>query len=181
MNKTLAIVLAVTLALLLGTGCSTAPKTQSGKIEIQNDSDAAISKAKRIDPSMIEVFNSARGYAVFPAIGKGGMTVGGAYGKGVLYENDRAVGYCDLSQATVGWQLGGQSYTEIIFFETSGAVNSFKAGNFAFDAQASAVALKAGVGVSVPYRNGVAVYTMDEAGLMYEATIGGQKFSYQPK
>jgi lipid-binding SYLF domain-containing protein len=118
---------------------------------------------------------------VFPTVGKGAVGVGGAYGKGVLYENGTPVGYCDLSQASIGLQLGGQGYTEIIAFENQDALNRFKSGNFAFDAQATAVALKSGAGANAKYANGVAVFTMDEAGLMYEASIGGQKFSYQPK
>lgn len=166
---------------LISSGCSTAPKTQSGKSEIGNDAAAALSRAKRVDPVLSEVIQDAKGCAVFPSVGKGGIGFGGAYGKGVLYVDGSMVGYCDLSQATVGYQLGGQSYTEIICFETSSAVENFKQGNFALDAQASAVALKAGVGLSAPYRNGVAVYTLDESGLMYEASIGGQKFSYQDK
>jgi hypothetical protein len=107
--------------------------------------------------------------------------VGGAYGKGILYERGVAVGYCDLSQATVGAQLGGQAYTEIICFETQRDVNKFKEGKLQFDAQATAVAVKSGAGANLNYRDGVAVFTRDEAGLMAEAAIGGQKFTYQPK
>jgi lipid-binding SYLF domain-containing protein len=99
----------------------------------------------------------------------------------VLYERGVAVGYCDLSQATIGVQLGGQAYTEIICYENQQAVDTFKQGHFRFDAQATAVALKSGVGANAKFTNGVAVFTMDEAGLMYEASIGGQKFSYQAK
>jgi lipid-binding SYLF domain-containing protein len=152
-----------------------------GKSDIERDAATALAKAKTTDPSLATVFNQAAGYAVFPSVGKGGAGLGGAYGKGVLYEGGRAVGYCDLSQATIGLQLGGQAYTEIIAFETQSAVNTFKDGNFQFDAQATAVALKSGAGTNAKYTNGVAVFTMDEAGLMYEASVGGQKFSYQAK
>jgi lipid-binding SYLF domain-containing protein len=167
--------------LLFLTACATAPKTAEGKADIRSESDVALAKAQRQDPSLKLVLDDAAGYAVFPTVGKGAMGVGGAYGKGVLYSNGVAVGYCDLSQATVGFQLGGQSYSEIIAFETQDAVRNFKEGNFAFDAQATAVALKSGVGANAKYKNGVAVFTMDEAGLMYEAAIGGQKFSYQDR
>ena len=91
------------------------------------------------------------------------------------------MGYCDLSQASIGVQLGGQKYTEIICFETAQAVQNFKEGHFRFDAQATAVALKSGAGANAKYKDGVAVFTMDESGLMYEASVGGQKFSYQPR
>lgn len=169
------------MAMAMVVGCSTAPKTAEGKADIQSAADVALAKAQRTDPSLRSVFREAAGYAVFPSVGKGAVGVGGAYGKGVLYVNDRAVGYCDLSQASIGFQLGGQAYTEIIAFQTMQAVDKFKEGNFRFDAQATAVALKSGAGANAQYADGVAVFTMDEAGLMYEASIGGQKFSYQAK
>lgn len=161
--------------------CSTAPRSDEGKTEIEVNADRALAKAKAADPTLTTIFNKATGYAVFPSIGKGAIGVGGAYGKGVLYERGTIVGYCDLSQLTIGFQLGGQAYTEIIAFENQLTVDNFKEGRFQFDAQASAVALKSGVGANADFTNGVAVFTMDEAGLMYEASIGGQKFSYQAK
>jgi lipid-binding SYLF domain-containing protein len=166
-------------SLLALSACATAPATVEGKAEIEQDAAAALAKAKATDPSLASVFDAATGYAVFPSVGKGGIGVGGAYGKGVLYEDGRAVGYCDLSQASIGFQLGGQSYTEIIAFDNREAATAFKEGRFRFDAQATAVALKSGTGANAKYTNGVAVFTMDESGLMYEASVGGQKFSYQ--
>ena len=181
MNKSISIIVIASTLLLLGlAACRTAPSTAEGKADIVANADAALATAKRTDPSLTPVFNSAAGYAVFPTVGKGAAGVGGAYGKGVLYERGTPVGYCDLSQATIGFQLGGQSYTEIIAFETPDAVRRFKQGELEFDAQATAVALKSGAGANAQYRNGVAVFTMDEAGLMFEASVGGQKFSYQP-
>jgi len=166
---------------VLSTGCATAPATMEGKATIEREADVALAKAQKSDPSLVKIFDAAAGYAVFPAVGKGAVGVGGAYGKGVLYERGIAVGYCDLTQASIGLALGGQSYTEIICFETQQAVDTFKQGNFRFDAQATAVALKSGAGANAKFANGVAVFTMDEAGLMYEASVGGQKFSYQSK
>jgi lipid-binding SYLF domain-containing protein len=173
--------LASVIGVLTMTGCATAPPTAQGKTDIRDDAATALRKAQVDDPSLTPVLNAAAGYAVFPAIGKGGAIVGGAYGKGVLYQNGKVVGYCDLSQATIGAQLGGQSYTEIICFESAASVDRFREGKLRFDAQASAVALKSGAGANAKYRDGVAVFTMDEAGLMAEASIGGQQFSYQPK
>jgi lipid-binding SYLF domain-containing protein len=118
---------------------------------------------------------------VFPTVGKGAVGVGGAYGRGVLYEGGVVTGYCDLTQGSIGLQLGGQAYSQIIAFSTAEALTLFKTGNFAFDAQATAVALKSGAGANAKYSNGVAVFTMDESGLMFEASIGGQKFSYEAK
>ena len=168
------------VALALG-ACATAPVTVEGKADIEKEAGKTLTAAKAADPTLGTVLNSSAGYAVFPTVGKAAAGVGGAYGKGVLYEGGRAVGYCDLSQATVGMQLGGQTYSEIIAFETKNAVETFKEGNFRFAAQATAVALKSGAGANAKYKDGIAVFTMDEAGLMYEASVGGQKFSYQPK
>lgn len=183
--KTIRPLASVTVAVLLGLlaplACETAPKTAEGKLDIRQDAASAVAKAERNDPSLAALLNSSPGYAVFPSIGKGGAGIGGAYGRGVLYENGVEVGYCDLSQATIGLQLGGQAYTEIIVFETQNAVDTFKQGNLRFDAQATAVALRSGAGANAKFKNEVAVFTMDEAGLMAEAAIGGQKFSYEPR
>jgi len=167
---------AVTLAL---TACSTAPKSPEGKADIRMDSDVALANAEAMDSSLGSFCGDAYGIAVFPRVGKGAVGVGGAYGKGVLYQDGRMVGYCDLSQASIGFQLGAQKYTEILCFEDKESFNRFKTGKFTFNAQATAVALKSGAGANARYADGVSVFTMDESGLMFEAAIGGQKFSYQ--
>ena len=175
----------ITTTCLIGSlalaGCATAPRSEAGRADIRSESASALQKAQRNDPSLAQALRDAKGYAVFPTVGKGAAGIGGAYGKGTLYEGGAFAGYCDLSQATIGFQLGGQSYTEIIAFSTSDALTHFKTGNFAFDAQATAVAVKSGAGANARYSHGVAVFTMDEAGLMYEASIGGQKFSFQAR
>jgi lipid-binding SYLF domain-containing protein len=167
--------------LLALAACDTAPASPEGKAEMRRTSAEALAQAQRNDPSLVPIIQNAAGYAVFPSIGKGAIGVGGAYGKGDLYQNGAVVGYCDLSQGSIGFQLGGQAYSEIIVFQTRDALETFKNGNFRFDAQATAVALKSGAGANAKFARGVAVFTMDEAGLMYEASIGGQKFSYQPR
>jgi lipid-binding SYLF domain-containing protein len=169
------------VATLALTACSTAPKSAEGKADIRAEAATALSEAKSNDPTLAPVLRDAKGYAVFPTVSKGAAGIGGAYGRGVLYQGGAFVGYCDLSQGSIGLQLGGQAYTEIISFETSQALTNFKSGDFAFDAQATAVALKSGSGANASYSNGIAVFTMDERGLMYEASIGGQNFSYQAK
>ena len=173
--------LATLCALTLATGCTTAPKTEEGKENIESQAAKSLSRAQTEDPKFTNLLNSSAAYAVFPTITKGAAGVGGAYGKGVLYENGQVVGYCDMTQATVGAQLGGQDYTEIVVFKTPEAVDNFKKGHVKFDAQASAVALKHGGSENAKVNNGVAVFTFDEKGLMAEAAIGGQKFDYQPK
>jgi lipid-binding SYLF domain-containing protein len=162
------------------TGCSTTPTSGTKQAELTSSSQAAMQQAKKADPGLQTFFDTAAGYAVFPSVGKGAVGVGGAYGRGELYEGGKLVGYCTLTQASIGFALGGQKYTELIFFETKPAVDRFKSGNFAFSAQASAVALKSGVSANAKYADGVAVFTMGEAGLMYEASVGGQKFSFEP-
>ncbi len=175
------LVCAILVTMLTLTGCTTAPRTETDRTVLRVEADAALAKAQANDPTLKLPIQNALAYAVFPTVGKGAVGIGGAYGKGVLYEGGVITGYCDVSQGSIGFQLGGQSYTEIILFSTQDAVSRFKSGNFAFDAQASAVALKSGAGANAKYASGVAVFTMDEAGLMYEASIGGQKFSYIPK
>ena len=127
---------------------------------------------------MESILEDSYGYAVFPSIGKGGFGIGGAYGKGILYENGIPVGDAKMTQVSVGFQWGGQSYSELIVFEDKAALELFKSNRLELAAQASAIAVTAGVSADVPYTNGVAVYTLPKAGLMYEATVGGQKFKY---
>lgn len=170
----------VTATAMLLAGCSTAPSTAAKQEQLTAKTDSAVQAAKQADPGLQKFFDTAAGYAVFPSVGKGGVGVGGAYGRGELFEGGKRVGYCTLTQASIGLQLGGQAYAELVFFETKEAVDRFKSGNFAFAAQVSAVALKSGASANAKYANGVAVFTMGEQGLMYEASVGGQKFSYQP-
>ena len=165
---------------LLLAGCSTAPQSEAGQAQLTGKSENAIQMAKETDPGLQKFFGTAAGYAVFPSVGKGAVGVGGAYGRGELHVGGKLAGYCTLTQASIGLALGGQKYTEFIFFENQAALDRFKSGNFAFAAQVSAVALKSGVSANAKYEGGVAVFTMGEAGLMYEASVGGQKFSYQP-
>jgi lipid-binding SYLF domain-containing protein len=148
-----------------------------------------------------QFFDNAFGYAVFPNIGKGGIGIGGAYGKGRVYQGGAWVGECSLKQATIGFQLGGQAYRQIIFFEDAKSFDQFTSGNFEFGAEASAVAVTAGAsakantagssaGANVGttdvtnvgrYHKGMATFTIAKGGLMYEASLGGQKFSYKKR
>lgn len=146
-------------------------------------------------------FSSAYGYALFPTIGKAGFGIGGARGKGQVFIGDRAVGKTTMTQLTVGFQIGGQGFSQIIFFEDARAFREFSSGNFEFGAQASAVAITAGASAEATtsgtsasasggksdattagrsYHKGMKVFTIAKGGLMYEASVGGQKFSYEP-
>ena len=147
-------------------------------------------------------FKNSYGYAVFPTIGKGGIGIGGAYGEGRVYANGKHTGDASMVQLTIGFQLGGQAYSQIIFFKDKRAYDEFTGNNFEFGAQASAVAITAGASASAStaggtsagasggkndattkgsYHKGMAVFTVAKGGLMYEATLGGQKFKYTPR
>ncbi len=139
-----------------------------------------IAAFKKRDPGMKTFFNNAHGYAVFSTVGKGAMGIGGAYGKGRVYEKGRMIGTAQLTQVTYGFQLGGQAYSEIIFFQNPNAIDRFKSNRLEFSAQVSAVAVTAGASADAAYEHGVAVFTMAKGGLMYEAAIGGQTFTFHP-
>jgi lipid-binding SYLF domain-containing protein len=146
--------------------------------EVLNESEKTIEKFKESDPALERFFNKAYGYAVFPNVGKGGIGIGAAYGKGLVYEKGNVVGSTTLKQLSIGFQLGGQAYSEIIFFKSSRDLENFKSGNFELGATASAVAVKIGASADADYSDGVAIFTLPKGGLMYEATVAGQKFSY---
>lgn len=133
------------------------------------------------DPTMQRFFDSAVGYVIIPTVGKGGFGIGGARGKGVLYEGDNITANVTLTQLTIGLQWGGQAYSEFIFFEDDVALSDFKRGNYELGAQASAVAVTAGASVDANYSGGVAIFTQTKGGLMYEASVGGQKFKVEAK
>jgi len=141
----------------------------------------ALIKAKDKNSSMETWFDDAYAYAVFPKVGKGGIGIGGAYGKGLVIRGDKTVGKTSLSQVTIGFQLGGQVYAEYILFKDKTAFDHFTRGNFEMGAQVSAVAITAGISADANYDGGVKVFTLAEGGLMYEATIGGQKFKFHDK
>jgi lipid-binding SYLF domain-containing protein len=158
------------------------PVTPGGSDVVADPSDVAavIKKFKEKDPGMTKVFADAYGYAVFPTVGKGGIGLGAARGKGYVYQRGRLIGRTTLTQVTIGLQLGGQAYSEVVFFRDADALDNFKRGRLKLDAQASAVALTARASADLAYRKGVAIVTMAKGGLMYEASVGGQKFSYHP-
>jgi len=148
-----------------------------------------------------QFFKNAHAYALFPTIGKGGVGVGAAHGSGRVFRGGKAIGDTSMTQLSVGLQLGGQAFSQIIFFEDERALKEFTSGNFEFGAEASAVAITAAAGAQAStsgssagasggkndattvgkYYKGMATFTIAKGGLMYQATIGGQKFSYKPR
>jgi len=152
----------------------------AGTLHAQQDVAKAIAEFEKVDPGIEKFFATAHGYAVFPSVGKAGFGIGGARGKGYVYERGSLIGRSTLTQVTVGLQFGGQAYREVIFFKDKTALDDFTRGSFELSAQATAVALKSGVAANLAYNGGVAIVTMAKGGLMYEASVGGQKFSYKP-
>ncbi|HEX7903499.1 MAG TPA: YSC84-related protein [Chitinophagaceae bacterium] len=146
--------------------------------KIIKDSKEAKAAFIKSDELMKNLFEKAYGYVIFPNVGKGAIGVGGAAGNGTVFEKGTVVGTAKMKQVSVGFQFGGQAYREVIFFESKAGLDRFKENKFEFAAQASAVAVTAGASTNVKYRNGVMVFTQEKGGLMYEASIGGQKFSY---
>lgn len=144
--------------------------------DVSAKSAEAIKEFKHTNDKITKYFSSAYAYAVFPSIGKGGLGVGGATGNGTLYKGGSIVGDCRMSQVTIGFQAGGQAYSEVVFFKDAAAYNRFIGDKFEFAAQTSAVAVTAGASFDVDYRDGILVFTHAKGGLMYEASVGGQKF-----
>lgn len=147
--------------------------------ELQKEAKEALQEMIGKNQKLQSYVDNAYGYAVFPKITKAGLGIGGAAGSGVVYQSNQAIGSSKLKQASFGLQAGGQQYSEVIFFENKEAFDHFTNGNLKFDAQASAVAITAGASIDAAYKNGVAVFTYTIGGLMYEASIGGQHFTFK--
>ena len=162
------------------------------------DTIAVFNKSEAVQP----FFKNCYGYAVFPTVGKAGIGIGGSYGTGQVYQGGKVTGETSLIKATFGFQLGGQAFSQMIFFEDKRAYDEFTSGEFEFDASASAVAITAGVQAKAGtggatasatagpatgaqakagYHKGMVVFIHAKGGLMYEAAIGGQKFNFKPK
>jgi len=162
-------------------GCETAPRTEGDRLSLSADVDATLVRFEQADPSLRPLLNAAVGYAVFPDVGKAGFIVGGGYGKGEFFEGGVRTGYCDISQGSIGFQVGAQSYAEVVLFLKKSEVAAFKSGNYEFAANWSAVALAAGAASKADYAKGVIVLVEPRGGLMAEASVGGQKFSYRAR
>jgi len=165
-------------AALFFTGCSVAPEKAEGQAVLDAQVKEALAIFKEKDPSIDKFFEQSYGYAVLPKVGKGAFLVGGAYGKGEVYEKGQIVGYCDMSQATLGFSLGGEYFREIVFFRDRSDLDSFKTSEYTFSAQVTGVALTAGAAAKADYKSGMAVFITTDKGLMVDASLGGQKFNY---
>lgn len=160
--------------------CLTATLHADKKADLTEAAKDIMAEFKKADPGLEKFFQESAGYAIFPKVAKGGLGIGAAKGTGQLYEKGELIGQTSLTQVTIGLQLGGQVYAEVVFFETEKALKDFKEGKFEFSAQVSAVAAAEGASANAKYKLGVAVFTLARGGLMYEASVGGQKFKYKP-
>ena len=174
-----AMVLAVATGLLVG--CTTAPPTPEGRNALVENATRAMLDMNRVDPGVEPLARKGYGYALFPEVVKAGLGFGGGYGQGVVYEQGQHVGYADLTLGSVGAQIGGQTFSELIVFENKAAMDRFKLSPVDFTAGAAAMILQNGAAANASFIEGIAVVVRPITGAMAEATIGGQQFKYIPK
>ena len=170
--------LGVMSAIVACAACATAPKSTEDRQELANDAQAALQKMRNKDPSLNGLLAASAGYAIFPEIGKGGFIVGGAYGRGILYERGRPTGYVELNQGSIGAQIGAQTFTELIVFKDRWHVEKLKGGEFKLGGEASAVILKTGAAASTDFTQGVAVIVDPRGGAMAELSLSGQQINF---
>ena len=147
--------------------------------KIMDDANAAKNEILTADYGLDKFVTDSKGYVIFPNVGEGALIIGGASGNGVLYENGVPVGMADLKKIDIGLQAGGQTFTEVIFFETEEALNNFKEGNFELSAEAKAIGLEKGKTYKTNFSDGVMIFTKPKKGLMADLSIGGQKFDFE--
>lgn len=165
---------------LAAIACAGTPKTQSDRDNMYRQADSTVAAMTTKDPSLTPLLNSAAGYAVFPNIGKGGFIAGAAHGRGVLYEHGQPTGFVEMTQGSLGAQIGAQSFAELVVLRTPYDVQKLKTGNFSLGANASAVALTAGAGAAADTTRGVNVFIMPRGGVMAELSVSGQQITFSP-
>lgn len=165
------------IPMLFTAGILTAQETEKDN-KLITDSKEAKDAFIKSDGLMSNLFNNAYAYVIFPNVGKGAIGIGGAAGNGIVYQGGNAIARASMKQVSVGFQWGGQAYREVIFFENKETLDRFKQDKIEFSAQASAVAATKGASGNVKYADGVMIFTQEKGGLMYEASVGGQKFKY---
>ena len=170
-----AMVFSLTLA-----GCETAPPTVQDRDDLEAQVELTLDRFIDRDPGLERSIDDAYAYAVYPSIGKAGAGVGGAYGRGMVFRDDEFIGWTDVTQGTIGLQLGGQTYSQLVLLQDSAALGSLQRGGLRLAAGTSAVAARQGAAQQANYEDGVLVFTMTTGGLMFEAAIGGQTFGFTP-
>jgi lipid-binding SYLF domain-containing protein len=166
--------------LLIAAGCSTVPQKEESRTVLTAQVDEAIADFKITDPSIKKFFEDSYAYAIIPKVFKAAFWIGGAYGNGEVYEQDKMVGYCSLSQGSLGFSFGGEFFREIIFFRDKKDLDKFKTGDFTFSAQISGVILTAGAAAKTDYKDGMAVFILADFGVMVDASLAGQGLKFVP-
>ena len=169
-----------TLLLFLSSTIALADWNPTDKAEEEMAMKDTITRFLQADPTLQYFFDKAAGYAVFPDVGKGAFIAGVGYGRGWLYEGGKPIGKSSILQLSAGAQIGGQIYSELIFFRDTQLVNDFKFSRFELGAQISAVAVTSGAGRASTYTNGIAVFILPKGGIMAEASVSGQRFAFEP-
>ncbi len=162
------------------TGCDSAPKTRGGQLALQSAVKSAIAQSQETDSSLTTFYRDSYGYVVFPEVGTGAFIVGGSYGEGIVFQDDNMTGYANMTQGSIGLQVGGAQFSEMIFFKDKASYEKFIGGQWAPNANATATAISAGASATADYDHGVAVFTLDPKGLMASAAIGAQRFEFTP-
>jgi lipid-binding SYLF domain-containing protein len=170
----------VAAALLTCVAPASAKRQKKSDSEIQQQVEAIKKQWQEQDDSFNGALDKAYGYAIFPEVGKGGFIVGASHGEGAVYKKGKLIGHAKMTQTTVGAQVGGQTYAEVILFENKAALDRFKAGRFEGSAAATAIGGKKGAAVASKYKDGVAIMVLPLKGAMAEAAGGGQKFAFEP-
>jgi lipid-binding SYLF domain-containing protein len=148
--------------------------------ELKTDSEQAMEALQKADSSLKKLVDESAGYVIFPSVGRGGFIIGGERGKGLVYQNGKVIGEAKVTEINIGAQVGGESFSELILFQTSEALRDFKASNWEMSAKVNAVAAAEGAAKNAKFQQGVAVFTLSKGGLMVQATVGGQKFKFKP-
>ena len=161
--------------------CATAPKTAEGRRDLEARADATLHTMIQKDLGLRDVLNSAEGYVVFPEIGKGGVIVGAAYGRGVLYERGQKIGFVELNQGSIGAQLGAQTFAELIVFQDRNEMEKLTGGHFKLGAGISAIALTTGAAAAADFTAGTAVFVMPRGGLMVDVSVSGQQLNFRSR
>ncbi len=170
-----------TIALLaaLFAGCATAPATRAEKESLQTSARATLDEMIARNPAIQDTIRNTPGYAVFPSIGKGGVLVGGAHGQGILYEHGVPTGYVSVEQASIGAQLGGETFAELLVLRTPEQITDIKAGRFTAGANLGVVVLKESASTQTNFNPNASVFVMPRGGLMVDVSVNGQRIKYQ--
>ena len=181
MTRTTGVMVVLAFAAILAVGVAVAAWDPQEEQKNLAAAEETIKNFKATEPGLEVYFKEAYAYAVFPTIGKAGLVFGGSHGTGLVFEGGKVVGDAKVTQASFGLQAGVETYSELVFFKDKATFENFKKGDVKLSAQASAVAAKEGGTTTSSYNEGVAVFVKAKGGLMADASVGGQKFSFEPK